>query len=152
MDREIAEETPKFKQIIPYIIFQKGDELLCYKRNAKGKENRLRKKYSIGIGGHINPIDGQGVDAISNAVTRELGEELKEFKIETVELYGLLYDPSDEVGRVHFGLIVLVTVAEDTVVESAEEEIENPTWIKLDKLRKLKNLENWSKLILDKKE
>ncbi|MBF0203073.1 MAG: phosphoesterase [Desulfamplus sp.] len=57
LDRPSAEKDKNFKQIIPYIIIQaeSGNLTAIYRR--KGSESRLHDLWSIGIGGHINPLD-----------------------------------------------------------------------------------------------
>ncbi|PIZ35880.1 MAG: hypothetical protein COY38_01505, partial [Candidatus Aenigmarchaeota archaeon CG_4_10_14_0_8_um_filter_37_24] len=52
-----AEQDESMKQIIPYIAFKHNDKYFVYKRLPQSEEERLREKYSLGIGGHINPID-----------------------------------------------------------------------------------------------
>lgn len=57
MDREAAENDPSHKQIIAYAIFCHQGRILHYTRGGSGGEARLHDKGSIGIGGHINPVD-----------------------------------------------------------------------------------------------
>lgn len=62
VEREHAERTPSLKQVIPYsIVVRHGrgyePEVLCLRRTTKGGESRLHDKLSIGVGGHINPVD-----------------------------------------------------------------------------------------------
>ena len=59
MDREAAENDPSHKQIIAYAIFCHQGRILHYTRGGSGGEARLHDKGSIGIGGHINPVDRQ---------------------------------------------------------------------------------------------
>ena len=58
-----CETEPRFKQLIPYITigheWRAGEiSQLRYNRTKTSGEDRLIGKASIGIGGHINPIDG----------------------------------------------------------------------------------------------
>jgi len=80
MDRAAAEEDPGHKQIILYCIFRHGGRFLRYTRGKSGGESRLHSLGSIGIGGHVNPIDASegrfGTDAYHAAVRREIDEEL----------------------------------------------------------------------------
>jgi predicted NUDIX family phosphoesterase len=80
IDRAAAEEDPTHKQIIPYCVFRCGDRILHYTRGKAGGESRLHAKISVGVGGHVNPVDmGEGrtgADAYHAAVTREIEEEL----------------------------------------------------------------------------
>ncbi len=61
MDRGEAENDPTHKQLIPYCIFRvkdpSGTRYLHYTRGKAGGESRLHAAVSIGIGGHINPVD-----------------------------------------------------------------------------------------------
>ena len=57
MDRAEAEEDPSHKQIIPYAIFHHDGRYLHYTRGKSGGESRLHAQGSVGIGGHINPVD-----------------------------------------------------------------------------------------------
>src|SRR5262245_66513838 len=58
VERERAERTPAWKQLIPYCVVAADERVLLMRRRAKGGEARLYGKLSIGVGGHINPIDG----------------------------------------------------------------------------------------------
>jgi predicted NUDIX family phosphoesterase len=62
VEREIAETTPAWKQVIPYVVVYRtkasGEaEVFLLRRTKGGGEKRLHDKLSIGVGGHINPID-----------------------------------------------------------------------------------------------
>lgn len=108
MDRAAAETNPAYKQLIPYCVLQLANKVFCYQRTKKGSENRLHDKWSVGVGGHINPSDGRGREAYEAAFARELAEEVSWMGNVRQEMKALLYDPSDEVGRVHFGIVHLI--------------------------------------------
>ena len=74
IDREIAEQSPQYKQIIAYAIFCHDGRVLSYARTSKGNEARLHDKYSLGIGGHINPVDGiaDSLSTYLSGVEREI--------------------------------------------------------------------------------
>ena len=57
VEREYAERTPTLKQIIPYTLVTRGEEILLLQRTKGGGEARLHNKLSIGVGGHVNPVD-----------------------------------------------------------------------------------------------
>ncbi|HIE71625.1 MAG TPA: hypothetical protein EYP98_16440 [Planctomycetes bacterium] len=71
VDREQAEANPAWKQWIPYCMLRCGDwstaavpstaednrGVLLVQRTKKGGETRLHESWSIGLGGHIEPID-----------------------------------------------------------------------------------------------
>lgn len=159
VDRAEAETNPEWKQIIPYILVRHQGKYLCYARSTTGGEDRLYAKRSIGIGGHINLLDSDPspIQTIANGVARELFEELD---IETTtlafgdfELQGLLYDSSDAVGQVHFGIVYLLDLPEDGWAPVAKENcLTDLVWMPLEQLKTLNNLENWSKIIVEELE
>src|SRR5260370_32583771 len=55
IDRPTAEISPKYRQIIPYVIIRNAGDYFVLVRAPKQSETRLHHKVSLGIGGHINP-------------------------------------------------------------------------------------------------
>lgn len=132
MDRAAAEDDPTHKQLIPYCIFRHGDRILHYTRGKSGGESRLHAKLSVGVGGHINPVDTgdgrTGPEAYHAAVAREIAEELATPvpPSATRRIIALLNDDSNPVGQVHLGIVHLidldtaeVTAREDALAELA---------------------------------
>ncbi len=119
IDRAAAEEDPSHKQLIPYCIFRCGDRILHYTRGKAGGESRLHAKISVGVGGHVNPVDmgggKTGADAYHAAVTREIEEELDLPEEHEHEIIALLNDDSNTVGQVHLGIVHLVDLKSDAV-------------------------------------
>ncbi len=119
MDRALAEEDPGHKQLIPYCVFRCGDRVLHYTRGKSGGESRLHAKISVGVGGHVNPVDTgggrTGPDAYHAAVTREIEEELDLPEAHEHRIIGLLNDDSNPVGQVHLGIVHLVDLKSDAV-------------------------------------
>jgi predicted NUDIX family phosphoesterase len=123
MPRARAEEDPSFKQLIPYVVLRCGDRIFHYRRGSKGTEQRLHALRSIGVGGHINPVDGAGFDGVySAAMMRELNEEvaLPPGPPRLTPL-GLINDDTTPVGQVHLGVVHLwdLDVPEVTPREAA---------------------------------
>jgi len=119
MDRAEAEEDPTHKQLIPYCIFRCGDRVLHYTRGKAGGEARLHAKISVGVGGHVNPVDmgegRKGPEAYHAAVTREIEEELDLPGSHEHRIIALLNDDSNPVGQVHLGIVHLVDLPNDAV-------------------------------------
>jgi predicted NUDIX family phosphoesterase len=119
LDRAAAEEDPTHKQIIPYCIFRCGDRILHYTRGKAGGESRLHAKISVGVGGHVNPVDMDGgktgPDAYHAAVTREIEEELDLPGDHTHRIIALLNDDSNPVGQVHLGIVHLIDLPSEAV-------------------------------------
>src|SRR4051794_3879207 len=56
--RSNVETDPSVKQLIPYAILIREDQVFAYRRGKAGGENRLHDLWSIGVGGHISKEDG----------------------------------------------------------------------------------------------
>jgi predicted NUDIX family phosphoesterase len=119
MDRAQAENDPSHKQLIPYCVFRCGDRILHYTRGKSGGESRLHAKISVGVGGHVNPVDTgggrTGSDAYHAAVTREIEEELDLPEEHEHRIIALLNDESNPVGQVHLGIVHVVDLKSDAV-------------------------------------
>jgi predicted NUDIX family phosphoesterase len=153
LGRDLAEEDPSFKQIIPYAIFRHEDRFLHYVRGGKSGEKRLAAKGSIGIGGHINDTDYAASsldrDTYSIGVEREIDEELNIEGDHTQEVLGLINDDSNEVGKVHLGVVHLFTL-ESAQVTAGEENIESLQFLTLEELQaRHDRLETWSQICVD---
>jgi predicted NUDIX family phosphoesterase len=106
VERRKAEQDSSLKQIIPYVVVRQGDRVLLLERQAKQGESRLHGKLSIGIGGHINPVD-DGADVLLMGLRRELEEELYLEGDPKLTIAGCLNDDATAVGSVHFGLVAV---------------------------------------------
>ena len=151
--RELAEDDPTHKQIIPYAIFKHGDKFLKYLRGKKSGEQRLASKSSIGIGGHINQDDFNSSslekDTYLTGIEREINEELI-INCDYNNLpIALINDDSNDVGQVHLGVVHLFELESDQV-EAGEANIENLEFLSSDDLlREKDNLESWSQICVD---
>jgi len=149
MERPAAEIDPTHKQLIPYSIFHHAGRYLCYTRGGKSGEKRLVAKRSIGIGGHINPIDQTqdhlGEQMYFNGVEREIAEELRIGGTHTQTVIGLINDDSNEVGQVHLGVVHLFELSSDDV-QANEDAIQDLQFVPLAELAaNADGLESWSK-------
>ncbi len=152
MDREAAESDPSFKQLIAYAIFRHQGRILAYERTAKGGEVRLHNKLSLGIGGHINPIDGL-TDSLSTYLTgmeREIREEIRFSGMAQQELFAVINDDSNEVGSVHLGVVHLFELDREEVAPN-EKALTNLAFHSLDELSGAlyARLETWSAICVD---
>jgi predicted NUDIX family phosphoesterase len=120
VERRHAETDATLKQIIPYCVVVRGDAVFLTRRTAKGGDARLHGKRSIGVGGHVNPVDG--ADVLALGLRREIDEELAIGGPWDVRVVGVLNDDSTDVGSVHVGLAHVVTVAPGTEVAVRETE------------------------------
>lgn len=156
MPRSQAEKSPEYKQLIPYVIMNHDNKYLTYVRGKRAGETRLVGNRSIGIGGHINPIDDEAplFDAdfrpmYSAAVEREVDEEVLIEANHTDRIVALLNDDSNEVGQVHLGVVHYWTL-DSSQVERKEQMITQMTFMDIDELKEVRDsMETWSQLCLD---
>ena len=123
VERRHAETDATMKQIIPYCVVARGGDVFLTRRTSKGGDARLFGKRSIGVGGHVNPVDGAtalDADVLGLGLRREIDEELEIDGPWTVRAAGFLNDDSTDVGSVHFGLVHVVRVECDVRVRETE--------------------------------
>jgi predicted NUDIX family phosphoesterase len=155
MPRSAVETDPSFKQLIPYVIMSCDGKYLNYVRGKRAGETRLVAKRSIGIGGHINPIDADDsplfayhFDNYLTAVQREVAEEVAVEAGHTDKIVALLNDDSNEVGQVHLGVVHHWKLDSDKV-SKIEQMITQMTFMTPAELDDVKDsLETWSQLCL----
>ena len=104
VERAAAETEPLWKQVIPYCILRRGDDVFVTTRLPAQGEKRLHGLRSIGIGGHVNPADG-GEDRLLAGLRREVEEEVELEPGWVARPLGLVNDDTTEVGSVHVGLV-----------------------------------------------
>lgn len=99
--RSDMERDPSFKQIIPYLVLRDGARYFLMQRTSAGGDERLHGRYSIGVGGHLNPGDG----GLLGGLRREWAEELVAGFVPEFRLVALLNDDTTAVGAVHLGAV-----------------------------------------------
>ncbi|MCH8251697.1 MAG: hypothetical protein IID36_04520 [Planctomycetes bacterium] len=156
MPRSRAEADPAYKQLIPYVIMTHGGKYLSYVRGKRAGETRLAGRRSIGIGGHINPVDEMPLfdsdfrDAYITAVKREVAEEVSVETEYEDRIVALLNDDSTEVGRVHLGIVHHWTLKR-AKVGKREQMITQMAFMSPTELEAVRDsLETWSQLCLDR--
>ncbi|MGZ8515260.1 MAG: NUDIX domain-containing protein [Candidatus Limnocylindrales bacterium] len=105
--RPTMEQDPSFKQIIPYLVLRDGSRYFLMQRTNAGGDPRLHGRYSIGVGGHLNPGDG----GLLGGLRREWDEELIADFVPSFRLVALLNDDTTAVGSVHLGAVYLADAA-----------------------------------------
>jgi predicted NUDIX family phosphoesterase len=153
VERAYAERSPHLKQVIPYGVVEVDGRVLTVKRTKRGGDARLHDKYSIGIGGHLEPHDlvkEHGRDPLPAGTRRELEEELAVRGVYEVRTVGWINDDSNPVGAVHVGVVQLVHVRGS--VEIREKEQLEGRLSSLEELGALldqgADFETWSKLLV----
>ena len=120
LSRPVAEESPEYKQIIPYVSVVRGDEVFATRRLNKGGESRLHGLMSLGVGGHINEIDRDHGAWLMNCLRREIEEEIDIADFGALTLRGLINDSANAVGSVHLGFFFTLTTAGEVFVRETE--------------------------------
>ena len=148
LPRPEAEADPTHKQIIPYVVITRGDEIYVTRRLNKGGETRLHGLLAIGVGGHINPeADGDGSDVLRRGMQREIDEEV--FIENALELCprGIINDDTTEVGSVHLGLFYTLEVSGEVRIRETEK-LEG-FWAERQTLKaRFEQMETWAQLAI----
>lgn len=122
---EHGAEGLRWLQVIAYVLLldRASDRCFAFRRPDRGGDSRLAGYGSIGVGGHLNPVDGlapflESGDMldwnVASWIVRMglLREVYEEVGIEPSEpqLAGLLYDGRNDVGQRHIGMICVARV------------------------------------------
>jgi len=150
MDRGAAEQDPAWRQVIPYVLVRHASRWLLLRRTSRQTETRLHHRWSLGVGGHVNPSDlGEGLDPVIEGMKRELEEEIYLEGQYTIQYIGVLCDDTDAVSTVHLGLVFVLTVDQPgfTVMEPHKMEA---AWASPEEiLAHRADLETWSRILVD---
>ena len=143
--RPAMERDPGFKQIIPYLVVRDGPRYFLMRRTKAGADERLHERWSIGVGGHLNPGDG-GLD---RGLRREWHEELSADFVPEFRLVGLLNDDTTDVGRVHLGAVYSADVGGRPVAIRETEKLTG-SFAEPDEVAAVSDrLETWSRLAFE---
>lgn len=144
IDRPLAEASPEWRQIIPYVVICNASDTFTVTRTAKQTEARLHHKVSIGIGGHVNPGH-----TVLEGLQKELDEEVHIGGAYDLRLAGVINDESTEVGRVHLGACFILD-ARTRDVAVAETEKMHGEWMSRAQLAGARPaMETWSQIVYD---
>lgn len=127
-ERSYMETCAHYKQIIPYLVLARGAgeqrQVLAYQRRTTHTETRLGGLWSVGFGGHVEPLDRSDADVadeglVQIAARRELEEETglvaRDLPLTAV---GFINSDREDVSSVHFGVVYLVDL--DGVADNDE--------------------------------
>ena len=154
LERNFVEKNFSYKQPIPYAIIINPNlkQMFSYKR-ANKNETRYKGKWSFGIGGYIEKNDKIKLNPIKANFLRELNEEIEisgQFKI---KFLGYINDDSDELGKVHFGMLYVVET-DARIIKPKDSEIANGKLRNIKELEKICSsdkpiVETWSKIAFE---
>jgi predicted NUDIX family phosphoesterase len=149
--RADVEDDPSYKQLIPYVIFRCGPDVLCYTRGTSQGEARLHRKRSLGVGGHVDEEDADGRPtsaAYEMALRREIDEEVTVRSPGRITRVGLINDDATPVGQVHLGVVHLYDLERPEVVPR-EAGLADCRFVPLDQVRaEIEQFETWSQMCI----
>lgn len=151
VERAPAEEDPGLKQVIPYGVLCWRDQVLLLRRSRRGGDVRLQSRSSLGVGGHVNPVDAEGGgplrSAVARAFERELHEELCVDAPYAAAPIGLLNDDTNSVGQVHIGVVYRVELSSPQVSVREAERLAGSLVEPVIVHEQRSSLETWSSLL-----
>ncbi|MFC2152336.1 hypothetical protein ACFLSE_07395 [Bacteroidota bacterium] len=152
--RKELEEDPAFKQIIPYAVISNKDSYYLFKRLSGQAEKRLHNKFTLGVGGHMNPTNSIELNEQYplDELKREFFEELKLLDgclIEKIDFIGFINDDTISVGKHHIGFLYRIQLSNKNLVINESDKM-SANWIDKKEFPKFYNdLESWSKMAFD---
>ncbi len=156
VDRPAAEDDPSLKQVIPYVVVRDGsgqdERVFLMERTEAGGDARLHRKATIGVGGHLNPVDGESLadgEPLAAGLLREWREELDADWTPAFTPVGFLNDDRNAVGAVHLGVVFAVEAGGRTLAVREREKLSGrmaPVGALADAWERL---ETWSQLVAE---
>src|SRR3990172_3031274 len=143
--RPTAEDDRSLKQVIPYLVLRDGERYFLMRRTRAGGDARLHDRCSIGVGGHLNPGDGD----LPAGLRREWHEELRADFTPDFRLVGLLNDDTTEVGSVHLGAVYLAEAAGRPVGIRETDKLSGAFATVQEVAGVVELLETWSRLVFE---
>ena len=148
MPRAAAEKDPSHKQLIPYVVVRDADQVFLMERTDAGADPRLHRRATIGVGGHLNPVD-DGSDPLGSGLRREWDEELDADWQPEFAPIGFLNDDRNPVGAVHLGVVFEVQAA-GRAIDVRERDKLSGRMASLEEVRAgWERLETWSQLVAE---
>ena len=145
LPRGKVEDDPSKKQIIPYLVLRDGERIFLMKRTKAGGDERLHDRYSIGVGGHMNPGDND----VEGCLNREWREEIDAGFVPDFVPLGLLNDDSNPVGAVHLGLVYAADAGGRPVAIRETHKLSGEFVAMTEVANVADKLETWSVLLFD---
>jgi predicted NUDIX family phosphoesterase len=151
LNRSEAEHDKRYKQLIPYVLIVCQGKVLRYRRGKGGQESRLHGLFSVGVGGHIaeedNGLFSSGL-GYHDGMRRELMEEVAIEEVNDAAV-AVINDDSTDVGYVHFGVVHVMHVADETIA-GRRSGIVGPEFISMaEAVKEAAAYESWSRFCLE---
>jgi predicted NUDIX family phosphoesterase len=144
-DRAAMERDRRWKQVIPYLVLRDGRRYFLMRRTRAGGDARLHDRWTIGIGGHLNPGDGD----LLGGLRREWAEEIEAAFVPDFRLVGLLNDDTGDVGSVHVGAVYVADAAGRPVAIRETDKLAGAFADPVDVAAVVDLMETWSALVFE---
>lgn len=143
--RPAMELDRSFKQVIPYLVLRDGERWFLMRRTRAGTDARLHERWSIGVGGHLNPGDRD----LAGGLEREWREELVADFVPPFRPVGLLNDDETDVGAVHVGVVYEADAGGRPVSVREVDKLAGAFAPEHEVVAVRDRLESWSELVFD---
>ena len=142
-DRAAMEVDRRWKQVIPYLVLRDGSRYFLMRRTRAGADARLHDRWTIGVGGHLNPGDGD----LAGGLRREWAEEIEAEFVPDFRLVGLLNDDTGDVGSVHVGAVYVADAGGRPVAIRETDKLEGRFAEPAEVAAAVEAMESWSALV-----
>ena len=143
--RDEMEHDPQQKQIIPYLVLRDGERYFLMRRTRAGGDARLFDRWSIGVGGHLNPGD----EGLFGGLRREWREELDAGFEPDFTPIALLNDDTTDVGAVHLGVVFVADAAGRPVAVREIDKLSGAFVAPDEVAAGVDHLETWSRIVFE---
>jgi predicted NUDIX family phosphoesterase len=143
--RNAMELDRSWKQVIPYLVLRDGERYFLMRRTRAGGDARLHDRWSIGVGGHLNPGDGD----LAGGLRREWREELRADFEPQFRFVGLLNDDSTDVGSVHVGAVCVADAGGLPVAIRETDKLTGSFAGPSEVAAVIEHMESWSALVFE---
>jgi predicted NUDIX family phosphoesterase len=143
--RDEMERDPSNKQVIPYLVLRDGERYFLMRRTRAGGDARLFDRWSIGVGGHINPGD----DGVFGGLRREWREELAADFEPVFTPIALLNDDTTDVGSVHLGVVFVADAEGRAVTVRETDKLLGAFASPAEVAAGIGHLETWSRIVFE---
>ena len=139
------ERDRSWKQVIPYLVLRDGSRYFLMRRTKAGSDTRLHDLWTIGVGGHLNPGDGE----LAGGLRREWREEVDAGFEPEFALIGLINDDDTDVGSVHVGAVYVAEARGREVRIRETEKLSGAFAEPAEVAAVVDRMESWSALVFE---
>jgi predicted NUDIX family phosphoesterase len=126
-------------------VLRDGGRYFLMHRTRAGTDARLHDRWSIGVGGHVNPGDAD----LLGGLRREWAEELDAGFMPDFRVVGLLNDDETPVGAAHLGVVFTADAGGRAVAIRETHKLEGAFADEHEVVAVRDRMETWSRLVFD---